>query len=576
MRSAPAGWSPTHPAAFAMAGGGAPGPRSAEHAARRTSSCAFAENLASAAIAARDAAVAALPEPARARALAASRGQTVLAAVVARDARRDPLLRVVALGSGTKFLRAADVDADANVGERVRDCHAEVLARRAFKRFLYHQMAVCAEVGDAPSSSTAPARASSSSSSSSSSSPWHVLERVTSPSPRGAFRVAAGVDFHLYVSSAPCGNATVKRWAKGARATSHETLGAFEIPPGAFTHDRPSFGATKDGQLAFLYKRDGGGPPSEAPAGPSADSAADFERAERDGSVSVGSPRRSPPHLSVVPPGTATTGRILTCSDKLAVWSCVGLQGALLLSPGMLAEPAYLASVCVGRKFNAAILKRALCCRMRPFDDRDHAAKRQRRRGGDDDADETSAPAEASRARNSAAASFSLTHPAVLCCATPLDGGLSSYAPGQGATFDDVALTSWYTGGEGSDAAAEALDGRTGKSLGAARGAGVGGAPGTSRKALLEVHRRALAAFSSARGGEREGVEEGAPIEGGEGDGPPGYRAMKAFAAAGSGYGAAKRAAMATKGVWSLSTPKRASVEDGENVTGVCASSAAR
>ena len=149
-----------------MAGGGAPGPRSAEHAARRTSSCAFAENLASAAIAARDAAVAALPEPARARALAASRGQTVLAAVVARDARRDPLLRVVALGSGTKFLRAADVDADANVGERVRDCHAEVLARRAFKRFLYHQMAVCAEVGDAPSSSTAPARASFSSSSS--------------------------------------------------------------------------------------------------------------------------------------------------------------------------------------------------------------------------------------------------------------------------------------------------------------------------------------------------------------------------------------------------------------------------
>ena len=49
---------------------------------------------------------------------------------------------------------------------------------------------------------------------------------------------------------------------------------------------------------------------------------------------------------------------------------------------------------------------------------------------------------------------------------------------------------------------------------------------------------------------------------------------MKAFAAAGSGYGAAKRAAMATKGVWSLSTPKRASVEDGENVTGVCVSSA--
>ena len=138
----------------------------------------------------------------------------------------------------------------------------------------------------------------------------------------------------------------------------------------------------------------------------------------------------------------------------------------------------------------------------------------------------------------------------MLCCATPLDGGLFVVRAGPGATFDDVALTSWYTGGEGSDAAAEgALDGRT-EILGAARGAGgagVGGAPGTS-KALLEVHRRALAATGA--GG---AMGSGRGRRSGEGDGPPGYRAMKAFAAAGSGYGAAKRAAMATKGVWSLS-----------------------
>ena len=63
--------------------------------------------------------------------------------------------------------------------------------------------------------------------------------------------------------------------------------------------------------------------------------------------------------VAAVPPGTSTRGRVLTCSDKLAVWSCVGVQGALLLARGFLAEPVRFASVTIGRKFNRAVGRRA-------------------------------------------------------------------------------------------------------------------------------------------------------------------------------------------------------------------------
>jgi len=61
-------------------------------------------------------------------------------------------------------------------------------------------------------------------------------------------------------------------------------------------------------------------------------------------------------------------GAPLSCSDKIATWSCVGVQGARLLGPGLLEGPVYLRSVVVGRKFNARRLRRAACCRVRNFE----------------------------------------------------------------------------------------------------------------------------------------------------------------------------------------------------------------
>lgn len=47
----------------------------------------------------------------------------------------------------------------------------------------------------------------------------------------------------------------------------------------------------------------------------------------------------------------------LSCSDKIARWTVVGLQGALL---SRLVEPVYLSSVVVSEMYNEEALRRAL------------------------------------------------------------------------------------------------------------------------------------------------------------------------------------------------------------------------
>ena len=556
-----------------MAPGG--GGRAAEHVGRRTSSCVFADNIAKASIDAYNAVLASVPEPARSDAFGGGR-QTVLAAVVARDERLDAL-RVVSLGAGTKFMSTVDIEADAEAGARVRDSHAEVLARRGLKRFLYAQLAAEAgrshrepspvatgrkrtREGEEPGSFTAPATEPGSRSARvDASQTWSVLERAGE-----RYRVRPSVTFHLYTSSAPCGNATVKRWAKGAKERFVDGLSAFETPPGSDDHGRPSWSAVKEGQIAFLYKKDPGSAASEPSeprgTGLGADKADETEKDVASGNRAIASGGGGDV-ARFVPPGASTTGRVLTCSDKLATWSCVGLQGALLAS--LLTEPVYLASVTVGRKFNQAILRRALCCRVHRFIDpngAERSAKETERSAKETEQAKASSP-------SSPSSSFGVRHPSVMCTAVPFD--LGAYAEGEGAVFDRREALAWWL--EGSSTATrltssrddelsgdeddgvgggivgvsvgvggrwEVLDGRAGVRL-----MPDGRGPSSlSRVSLLATHRFVV-----------ENLGRG-DVELGRGDAAGGtYADAKRSAGEASGYGAAKRRALSQPGLWALS-----------------------
>ena len=123
---------------------------------------------------------------------------------------------------------------------------------------------------------------------------------------------------HLYCSSCPCGNAVLDKPnynGKGVKVDAEADALVRSQEPGAFASHAPM-------SLALL--------PDEVAAQPK------YGRA----------------------------GAPLSCSDKIAIWSCLGLQGSRLSKA---LGPVYLRTLVVGRKFNARRIRRAACCRLRNF-----------------------------------------------------------------------------------------------------------------------------------------------------------------------------------------------------------------
>ena len=87
---------------------------------------------------------------------------------------------VVALGTGTKCINGEYLS---DSGLAVNDCHAEVIARRALMRFLFSQLELVSKGQEEVS----------------------IFQRKEN----GKFVLKAGISFHMYVSTAPCGDARV-------------------------------------------------------------------------------------------------------------------------------------------------------------------------------------------------------------------------------------------------------------------------------------------------------------------------------------------------------------------------------
>ena len=312
-------------------------------------------------------------------------------------------------------------------GRRVRDCHAEVLARRSFRRQLLleihqHQMQQqqrqdggqpqeCVDNMDQPAYRQVLERIApnvSLTDSVSSSSTTSPLSLTTDSSDNSTkeddsmsvlFRLKDGVTLHMYSSSAPCGNSTLKKFATMERERFQDKLGPDEWLTG--THDPIGPHSLRLGQFALLVKKDV--------------TATDLKHVNKSSSSSVTTPRPVrhtgkpwPARESDdwCPPGTSTvwTGRgsIHTCSDKICRWNCLGLQGSLLAS--LIESPLYMTSLTVGRKFTSAICRRAVCCRALP-----KQRKNKKNHGHDKDK------------REKEPTPYKLNHPAVMGTAVYLD-----------------------------------------------------------------------------------------------------------------------------------------------------------
>ncbi|XP_052801487.1 double-stranded RNA-specific adenosine deaminase-like isoform X2 [Mya arenaria] len=214
-------------------------------------------------------------------------GRKVMAAIVMTD-NKTSISRVVSLGTGNRIIKGDKITQDGTV---LHDSHAEILARRGFKRFLYSLVK---------------------------SDPHCYL----TPGLSGKFRFKPFISFHLFISTAPCGDGALFVHCDGENGN------------GDGMEHKPLFNNPRTQGLMRAKQENGEGtiPISE-----------DDSKQTIDGIL----------HGNRL--------RIMSCSDKICLWNVVGLQGALL---SRVFEPIYLKSITLGSLFHLGHLSRALCCRV--------------------------------------------------------------------------------------------------------------------------------------------------------------------------------------------------------------------
>lgn len=219
-------------------------------------------------------------------------GRKVVACMIMKNSPEDSG-RVVAVGTGNRCVTGERLSME---GKVVNDSHAEIVARRSLMRFFYKQLNSYYDGND---------------------SIFVPKEGSTK------LDVREGVSFHLYISTAPCGD--------GALFTPREEPNS-DLSEYSKEHN-PIFTTKQQGILRTKIEDGEGTIPID-----SSDGIQTWDGLLRGKRL-----------------------RTMSCSDKICRWNVLGLQGALL---SHFIEPVYLTSLTLGYLYDHGHLSRAVCCRL--------------------------------------------------------------------------------------------------------------------------------------------------------------------------------------------------------------------
>uniref|UniRef100_UPI00398F707D double-stranded RNA-specific adenosine deaminase n=1 Tax=Pristiophorus japonicus TaxID=55135 RepID=UPI00398F707D len=219
-------------------------------------------------------------------------GRKILAAFIMKRGD-DDLGTTVSLGTGNRCVKGEELSLK---GETVNDCHAEIISRRCFIRFLYSELLKY--------------------------DPAYPDQSLFVPAQDNRLQIRPGVTFHLYISTAPCGDG----------ALFDKSCSEPPTKEGDESH-HPLFENMKQGKLRTKVENGEGTIPVE-----SSDIVPTWDGIQHGERL-----------------------RTMSCSDKILRWNVLGLQGALL---SHFIHPVYLSSITLGYLYSHGHLARAVCCRM--------------------------------------------------------------------------------------------------------------------------------------------------------------------------------------------------------------------
>ncbi|XP_028360834.1 double-stranded RNA-specific editase 1 isoform X1 [Phyllostomus discolor] len=219
----------------------------------------------------------------------------VLAGIVMTTGTDVKDAKVICVSTGTKCINGEYMS---DRGLALNDCHAEIISRRSLLRFLYTQLELYLNNKDDQKKS------------------------IFQKSERGGFKLKDSVQFHLYISTSPCGDARI--------FSPHEPI--LEEPADRHPNRKAR------GQLRTKIE-------------------------SGEGTIPV----RSNASIQTWD-GVLQGERLLTmsCSDKMARWNVVGIQGSLL---SIFVEPIYFSSIILGSLYHGDHLSRAMYQRISNIED---------------------------------------------------------------------------------------------------------------------------------------------------------------------------------------------------------------
>ena len=233
---------------------------------------------------------------------AAFPGRKVISVFVLEDCRVNPKTWTpLSMGTGNRTITGDNINFE---GKTVNDSHAEIIARRGFRRFLWKQLKIV-EKGEVNS---------------------YDFDNILEKQPSGKYSLHDDLKIHVFISTAPCGDSAIFPISD---VTAVSTTQAMDE-----TH-KPLMENERQGLMRSKMENGQGTIPISC----------DEPELTIDG-IMMGNQRV----------------KTMSCSDKVSRWNILGLQGCLL---SQYLNPIYMSSLTLGCLYHHGHLSRAVCCRYR-------------------------------------------------------------------------------------------------------------------------------------------------------------------------------------------------------------------